>query len=96
MPKLSSQGFNTKELFGQRMDNAGDPPRTLGPVAVLRKQLTEVKSMIQNQSLETPFAMHLKLANGQRVDDFCYQLAKSFHGKRSRKKVPLMNDNFDG
>jgi hypothetical protein len=50
---------------------ATDPPRSLGPVTVLRKQLSEVKSLIQNQTLENPFVMHLKLSNGQAVDDFC-------------------------
>lgn len=50
---------------------ATDPPRALGPVTVLRKQLQEVKSMIQNQTIEKPFCMSQTISNGQRVDEFC-------------------------
>lgn len=50
---------------------ATDPPFALGPVTVLRKQLQEVKQMIQANNLEKPFVMHARLSHGQRVDDFC-------------------------
>jgi hypothetical protein len=55
-------------------------------VSEMRKNLAEVRTLLQDQTRQNPFDISEKLANGMKIWEFVHMVALGLHEKRSKSR----------